>query len=238
MVASTAAPAAAAPTHYRCPDSGIEATFGADCVPLDLYLPDRLFGLPYATLAGMVCDALNTGAVWSQQRRIELEDATGDVAAGDAAAGGARFDSPPYEHPPVEGDAVGTGPWDTDPDSWGTPAPPAGPVDVDACMERLHGVADLLADAHLELQTARYHGQDAAGQVRAGANSAGAIVELEVSPQFAARGTVAGTEAVLEAAAAAVRAANRARAEVIERALGAILRNSLAGRRHEPPGYL
>lgn len=202
---------AESPTRYRCPDSGIEAAFGADCVPVDLYIPERMFGLPHTTLAGLVCDALNTGAVWSQQQQIAREEAA------DPGAPAAMSTAPE-----IADDA----------------APPAGPVDVEACMERLHGVADLLADAHLELQSARYRENDPDGQVRAGANSAGAVVELEVAPQFAARGPAAGTKAVLQAVAAAVRAANRARAEVIERALGAILQNSLAAGRHEAPGYL
>lgn len=117
------------------------------------------------------------------------------------------------------------------PDDAAETAPVSLPVDFHAGLERLGVVADLFTDAHHTLMNASSTGTEPLGLVEATANAAGTVVALEFSPQLAANGPQAACRAIVTACAEAIRAANAARAQVIEHALGAVLHNSVAANR-------
>ena len=190
--------------NYECPVSGIRVSLAPDCVPRALHIPAPLFGKHTDQLARALVSAFADASAACQHHASMLP---GDVES-DFGSENVGLDDGPDSPPDFLGPGTG--------------------LDVDACLDRLHTVANCLTSAHHDLLTGTSRGSDPSNLVHASANSSGAITALTLSPLLASEGTSVAESAIVTAAAEAISAANNSRASVIEDALGTVLMNSLA----------
>ena len=207
QVSTTTNPRVARDFDYECAISGIRLTLGSDCVPLELHVPQEIFGRRTEDLSRILVTAFSDASAACQHH---LGTSVGNPDQVDELADDLADD--------VAWADVGNAPT--------TNAP--GPLDVDECLSRLHSVANCLTHSHHALLTSTHNGTDPSALVHATANSSGTITSLTLSPLLASEGIDAAQVAIVSAAANAISAANNARAAVIEDALGTVLMNSLA----------
>lgn len=205
------APLAPAATFgYRCPTTRVGVTLAPDCVPLGVEIPPELLHLPLPHIESALVAALSSAATALQEHGAE-PDVDG------------MLDGGPEDSPEGRPDEWGE---DDATDAWGED-PPGPDASADACLARLHSVANVLSAAHDDLLTARHTGEAGDGAVWAEANAAGAVTGMRLSPLFSAHGPTRAGEDIAAAAAEAVGAANAARAGIVARALGEALGASL-----------
>lgn len=211
QVSTTTDPGVTRDFDYECAISGIRLTLGSDCVPIELHVPQEIFGRRTDDLSRILVTAFSDASAACQRHlgtsvgNPDQVDELADELADDLA------------------DDVAWADGGNDPT---TNAP--GPLDVDECLSRLHSVANCLTHSHHKLLTSTHSGTDRSALVHATANSSGTITALTLSPLLASEGIDAAQVAIVSATTNAISAANNARAAVIEDALGTVLMNSLA----------
>ena len=96
----------------------------------------------------------------------------------------------------------------------------SGPVDVEAFLDRLRGIASGWDSAHDELETLRSTATSGDELATATADSSGTLVALSLAPGLHSHGAARVAEAILEATGRAVGEANARRAALISEAVG------------------